>query len=131
MISEYEVNLATRGAEVRGKEFQAVRLQVRLRRALAELAAPEMLRLFGGGERLEFLPEFLHSEPCGVLRVACWAKPIPSRMPMPGTPHAANLAHRPSFTNSSSCSAFNGAKLRRWMGHGPNRASAARCAGVP
>ena len=98
MVAEDEINLAACGAEVGGEEFQAVRLQVGLGRALAELAAPEMLRLVGGGEGLDLLPKFLHG------------------------------LH---FRTNSFCSAFNGAKLRRWMAHGPNRASAARCPGVP
>lgn len=98
MVAEDEVNLSARGAEVRGEELEAVRLQVRLRRALAELAAPEMLRLVGGREGFQLLPEFLHG------------------------------LH---LRTNSSCSAFNGAKLRRWIGHGPSFAIAAKCAGVP
>ena len=37
----------------------------------------------------------------------------------------------PRSQSRSGCFSLNGAKLRRWIGHGPRLAMAARCWGVP
>ena len=58
-VAEHEVNLTAFGAEVGREELQAQRLQVRLRRTLAELPAPEMLRLVGASEGFDRLPQIL------------------------------------------------------------------------
>jgi hypothetical protein len=47
---ENQINLAAGGAEIGRQKFQAELLQMPLRRAFAEFAAPQMLRLRVAGE---------------------------------------------------------------------------------
>ena len=45
MVPENQINLTAGGVEIAGEEFHAQRFEMYFRRALAQFAAPQMLRL--------------------------------------------------------------------------------------
>lgn len=100
LIAGDEVHLTGFAAIVGGQDLESGRLEVIGGRALAE------------GSTLE------------VRRALEWSKqcPAPDLNCIPAPPD-----HR---VNRSGSGCFSGAKLRRWMGHGPRRAMAARCSAV-